>query len=203
LIRLVRLPEPEVLAENAARWTEEFVASQKARPDSRRYAHKQVKAVLRAISAGKCFYCEWAVPETEVEVDHATEVSTDRKLAFVWTNLYLSCRACNDKLSESTIPRADVLDPFDPNADPADHLCFDQEKIYARGGSARGRATIAKYRLDRMELDLRRSQALRQLDRLLVRMLRDGRSWSECEPILREFSSPDRPFSAMMRDLKP
>jgi uncharacterized protein (TIGR02646 family) len=200
VIRLTRLPEPAALTRNAARWTEEFVASSEKRPESRRYAHPEVRATLRAISAGKCFYCEWAIPETEVKVDHYVEVAHDRSLVFTWTNLYLSCEGCNKKLAESTIPRANTLDPFDDNVDPVDHLCFEDEKIFAKGGSALGRATIGKYQLDRMELDLKRSRALRELMKLLLDMQRQGASWSDCEPIVRAFTAPDRPFSAMMSD---
>jgi 5-methylcytosine-specific restriction endonuclease McrA len=200
VIRLTRLPEPAVLTRNGARWTEEFVASDKARPEDRRYAHKEIKATLRAISGGKCFYCEWAVPESEIEVDHHVEVSKDRSLAFSWNNLYLSCRGCNDKLPESTIPRADVLDPFDTQHDPTDHLCFDDEKVYARAGSAHGSATIGKYKLHREDLELERAKALKELYKLASELQRKGIPWSDCEPILRAFTAPDRPFSAMMKD---
>jgi hypothetical protein len=200
VIRLTRLPEPAVLTKNGTRWTKEFVDSSKDRPVSRRYAHKEVKATLRAISHGKCFYCEEAVPETEVEVDHYVEVAEDRELAYAWTNLYLSCRGCNDKLPEATIPRTSALDPFDPAVDPAEHLRFEDEKIYSRGGSARGQATIGKYKLGRMELDLKRLKVLQELNERLIELLRAELGWRDCEPILREFPMPDRPFSAMVRD---
>lgn len=76
MVPLRRDAAPTVLAENAARWAEEYHA-------------------LRRMSHNKCFYCETRLAEGEEEVDHYVEVSARRDLAFAWDNLYLCCPACN------------------------------------------------------------------------------------------------------------
>lgn len=110
MMALKRLPEPRVLAENKARWSEKYQAeraqSPKKRPSGSQYAHKEVVETLQSMSFHKCFYCEQSTKQTRPEVDHYVEVSERPDLAFEWANLYLSCRECNDKLPFKSIPPA-------------------------------------------------------------------------------------------------
>ena len=95
VIHLDRSPEPRCLLENGERWLNTFQDSALERPDSRQYGHRDVRDALHAMSFNKCFYCEQKLSESEAEVEHFVEVSEQRELAFTWTNLYLSCRGCN------------------------------------------------------------------------------------------------------------
>lgn len=55
-----RLPIPAILTEKQEEWQEKYESKlesdPKARPDSSKYAHKQIKDTLYAMSNGKCFY---------------------------------------------------------------------------------------------------------------------------------------------------
>jgi hypothetical protein len=182
VIRLERLGVPQVLAENKDRWLAKYLEERakdgKRRPPSAQYAHEQVVSTLEAMSCHKCFYCEQSTKQCKKEVDHYIEVAEPPDRAFDWTNLYLSCDGCNDKLPNKTIPAADCLDPCDPSVVPAEHLTFDDELIRFR--SPRGSKTIQKYKLDRPELDHKRGRQLRLFDKvireILERMIAEGAS---------------------------
>jgi uncharacterized protein (TIGR02646 family) len=209
MMGLKRLPEPRVLKENAARWSEKYQAeraqSPKKRPSTSQYAHEEVKAALQAMSFHKCFYCEQSTKQTRPEVDHYIDVSERPDLAFEWTNLYLSCRECNDKLPFTSIQPSDCLDPCDPDVRPEEHLTFEDEIIRPRLGSSVGTATIRKYRLDREDLDLKRLRQLQHLrnavDAIKDRMNAEGRRTMtrDEEDVLRMFRQPDYPFSLMFK----
>ena len=155
------------------------------------------------MSFHKCFCCEQSTKECGKEIDHFIEVSEDPDGAFVWTNLYLACTKCNDKLPNRTVPVADCLDPCDPVVEPREHLTFDKEAIRPRNGSAWGRETIRKYKLDRAELDLKRARLLHLLTETVVGILRkmnvDGRQAMTIDEkeVLQSFCQPEHPFSLM------
>lgn len=69
-----RLPKPAILREKQAEWQEKYDAKlatdPHARPDSSKYAHKEIKDALYAMSYGKCFYCETKLSGGNMEVDH-------------------------------------------------------------------------------------------------------------------------------------
>jgi hypothetical protein len=207
MIPIKRLEEPRILSAKKAEWTQTFLAERAAkpgkRPPSSQYAHKEILAVLQAMSFHKCFYCEQSTKQTKPEVDHYIEVAESPERAFEWENLYCSCPECNDKIPNTTIAACDCLDPCDPDVRPAEHLTFDDELIRAREASPRGMATIRKYKLDRAELDLKRVRQLRYFDRALdeirKRMITEGRRvMTEDEKgILRSLRQQDRPFSLM------
>lgn len=209
MIRLQRPAKPPVLVEHEEEWKEEWIrerAEGSTRPDKRRYGHPQVRVHLWAMTHGKCAWCEVALSEKEAEVDHIFAVSTAPDRAFDWSNLHLSCPACNRrKLPDTTLPPEETLDPARQPA-PEDHLEFDDELIRPRDGSTLGERTIQKLRLDRPDLAYLRLRALQRLrdemDRIKDAQIRDGRQ--EMTPgeqeRLRSFASPFRPFSLMFRD---
>lgn len=207
MIPLKRLDEPRVLAENKDKWLTayraELAATPKKRPHSAKYAHKEIKSTLEAMSFHKCFYCEQSTKQSTPEVDHYIEVAEQPDLAFKWENLYLSCQGCNDKLPNRSVPVTDCLDPCDPSTQPADHLTFTDEFISARSGSTRGQQTIRKYKLDRPDLDHKRGRQLRVFNETLLQIKDNqiaagGRAMTEGEKdLLRRFKQPDYPFSLM------
>jgi uncharacterized protein (TIGR02646 family) len=209
VIPIERRPEPEILKHKKAEWSVKFLAKRaenpKTRPDSSKYAHEDIVAVLRSMSHGKCYYCE-AKPEDGTEVDHHVEVADDPSHAFTWENLYLSCGRCNHaKRGSKDILLTDCVDPCAAGSDPAQHLTFDDEQIRPRDGSERGRSTIRKYKLADPLLDLQRSKALRKLEQARsklqdLRLAQGGRRLTEDErELLMSFALPERPFSLMLR----
>lgn len=96
---LNRLPTPNILIKKQVEWTDKFVSSSSKRPDNSKYAHKDILTDLCSISYHKCYYCEQKIKGIAQEIDHYIEVIEDKKLAFDWNNLYLSCSNCNNKIS--------------------------------------------------------------------------------------------------------
>ncbi len=210
MIRIKRLPEPEILSKNKGKWLDKYLKRKQsapgARPSSRQYGHPDIRNVLKAMSFGKCFYCECKLGEKEgdEEVDHYVEVGENPKLAFEWENLYLSCYGCNrKKMPNKSIPATDCVDPCDTNEDPALHLTFEDEFIRAKGHSPKGMNTIQKYGLDRTALNYRRVKQLQQFEKLLRRLrerqIQEGRKkLKETEKeLLERFKAPDHGFSLM------
>jgi hypothetical protein len=197
VIRLKRLPEPSILTKKGAGWTAKFLASGASRPDSSKYRHHEIVETLLAIGQRKCFYCEKMTAEADGEVDHHIEVAVAPDRAFAWDNLYWACRQCNDKLAEATVPVAECLDPFDPAIDPRDHLVFVSDQVLPRTSSAAGRATIAKYRLNRTDLGLARSRALTEAYKRMLGHAEDSVAMNEIVDIV---TGAGWPFSAMFKD---
>lgn len=209
MIPIKRLPPPDVLSRNEERWRaaflEERAKAPQKRPSSKQYAHPAIVATLKAMSHHKCFYCEQSTKQARSEVDHYIEVAEDPTRAFTWTNLYLSCFECNRKQPHRAIPVTDCVDPCATDAEPSAHLTFEDELIRARGGSARGLATIQKYRLNRDDLDHKRLKQLQLFSKALGgvkdAMIAEGRKeMNEDEKaLLRRFREPDFPFSLMFQ----
>ncbi len=152
------------------------------------------------MSYHKCFYCETRPNADNEQVDHSIEVAENPKLAFVWSNLYLSCPGCNrHKLDNSTIPVADCVDPCSDD-DPTAHLVFEDEIITAKGSSVKGLKTIQKYCLDRPNLNHSRVKALQQFEKTL-RRLREERGnhplTDDEKEIIHRFEQSNHPFSLM------
>ena len=171
-MRTVERPaKPNVLRDHADEWTDAFRASGKPRPDSRRYAHPEIKRSLNDSSHGKCFYCESLLLPREgglsSQVDHRRGVQPPER-AYDWDNLYLSCDRCNQaKKGRSDIAIEQTLDPCDRSVDPAEHL--DARLDFARpwSDSPLGRKTIDKLGLNSPELLLLRSRWLGEFEREL------------------------------------
>lgn len=209
MIALQRLAEPAALAENGGKWLDRFLEQRKntpgQRPDSRQYGHREVRNVLRAMSFGKCFYCERRLSESEDEIDHFYEVAESPEQAFRWENLYLSCRDCNrHKTPNSRISVNECLNPCDTTADPSEHLTFTEELIRPRHSSSIGTRTIQKYRLDRDQLNYLRTKQLQQFERFVrglhIACIREGRQLNEAEKeAIASFGQADHEFSLMFR----
>ncbi len=206
MIRLTRLPCPRPLTEHGENWTRDFVDSGRKRPRNNRYAHPEVVETLRAMSHHKCFFCERKLGDGDQTVEHHVDVAEDRSQAFEWTNLYLACRACQNKLSEDILPRRRCLDPCDPDPkrDPADHLDFHEEVIQWQ--SERGHATVRKYKLDAPDRELRRLKLLKPMLKQLaglqerLKLQNRGPDAQECR-ILWRLAHPSQPYSLMFRKL--
>lgn len=205
---LIRLPKPQILIDRGDKWKDDFIASGKLRPDSSKYGHESIRTQLATMSFHKCFYCESKLKLEPREVDHHVEVSIKKELAFVWTNLYLSCDNCNNKVNHDAIPIDTALDPCKNNdAEIQQHLTFEDEMITSVDGSSLGLKTIQKYRLDSELLDKRRSVQLKNFHKVLIeiqkKQITEGRKFlnkNELE-LLNRFQQIDQPYSLMFKIL--
>lgn len=203
-----RLPVPAVLKEKQAEWQEKYDAKLAAdphvRPDSNKYAHKEIKDTLYAMSYGKCFYCETKLSGGNKEVDHFVEVAIDHSKAYDWENLYLACSNCNDKIDHAKIPVTEALDPCrDSDEEIQRNITYVDELICAVAGSQKGLNTIKKFKLNTELLDLRRGQWLKKVLKTVADiegvMIKEGRknvTDAERNALLR-YMSPDQPYSLM------
>lgn len=203
-----RLPEPDILHEKHDEWQrkyeEKLQKHPSARPDHSKYAHPAIAGTLQCMSHGKCFYCETRLSGAYKEIDHHIEVFIDPSKAYDWTNLYLACDNCNNKLNHYTIPVSEALNPCrNSDEEIQQALTFDGEMIGSMPNSQLGLKTIQKYKLDTALLDLRRSRHLRFLcetvDKIKDSMLESGRrtATDEEKNQIRAFMQADRPYSLM------
>jgi hypothetical protein len=198
MIGLRRLGEPAILTEKKADWQVTYdakrAANPKARPESKQYAHHQIKETLEAMSHGKCFYCEGEGGE----VDHYIEVVERGDLVFAWANLYIACKGCQAKIPNKSSQVIDCVDPCDPAMNPADHLKFKAEYIFFR--TQRGEQTIKKYRLKRGPLESDRRRMLQlfnaELNEITETAGRRDMSLTDRRRLL-QYGQPDSPFSLM------
>lgn len=203
-----RLPIPQILAnkhdEWQAKYEERLAVNPKARPDSSKYGHNDIRERLNSCSFNKCFYCESKLKGTLKEFDHYIEVSIDHCKAYDWDNLYLSCSNCNDKFDHNAIPVTEALNPcVDSDEEIQRHITFEKECICSQPGSEKGLKTIQKFKLDSEMLDLRRSKWLNKLATKAIdidnEMKADNRSipTEEEKNAIRLFMQKDQPYSLM------
>lgn len=145
MIKLNRPPEPQILCENAAAWTQYLMALVKKHGDYksipkadkvaalRFYRHEDIKTALKESSFEKCAFCEGKPAETgfaEVEHFHPKSIYTEK--AFEWTNLLFSCHACNNKKLNHDTQKEPIINPYD--LDPRDCFTYTDIMIEAKAG---------------------------------------------------------------------
>ena len=139
MIHIERLPKPNILLEKEHDWTDKFIHSGKTRPDNTKYGHKTILQTLQSMSFTKCFYCEQKLKGVASEIDHLIEVNIEKKQAYSWENLYLSCENCNNKINHLSISIHDVLIPCkDNDKEIQQHLTYNDEQITALNHSPKG-----------------------------------------------------------------
>jgi uncharacterized protein (TIGR02646 family) len=98
-----RTPEPDVLARLARESTEAYVERRRSNPAARWQwprrdgLYEVVVAALRAMTVAHCSYCDGHPIDSvgEEQVDHFRPKSEFHHLVCAWTNLFLTCNACN------------------------------------------------------------------------------------------------------------
>ncbi|MDE5987839.1 MAG: HNH endonuclease [Duncaniella sp.] len=180
-----RLAIPDILNRKHVEWQKNYdtrrAANPGLRPDSPKYAHKDIRKQLMSMSHCKCFYCEGLLKDQPKEVDHYIEVAVDSSKAYEWENLYMACTNCNDKIPHDDIPVTDALDPCtDSDEEIRANITFEKEVVRAVPDSAKGLKTITKFRLDTELLDARRAKWLNKINddifKILSEMILEGRN---------------------------
>lgn len=205
---ITRLAIPGILDRKHVEWQKNYDVKRAAkpglRPDSTKYAHKDIRKQLMSMSHCKCFYCEGLLKDEPKEVDHYIEVAVDPSKAYEWTNLYMACTNCNDKVPHDSIPVTDALDPCtDSDDEIRANITFEKEVIRAIPDSAKGLKTITKFRLDTELLDAKRAKWLNKINEDIVRIL-TGMILEERKMLnendmekLRRYMQPDSRYSLM------
>jgi len=178
MIRIIKHPSPQILEENWQVWTAELLrliaagASRKEIEAVRnRYRHADIKAVVCLETFDKCAFCESKMTHVYYgDIEHVQPKSIFVELTFVWHNLVLACRICNN--NKLVYPKDG--DPFvNPVLDNPDaHLFFSGDVLFPRPGSDAGFLTIDQLKLNRRQLRERRSEKIENLWRLIDRWSR-------------------------------
>ncbi len=186
--------------EEARRYFSSLDSSSKAQTrfvfDESIYRATEVRKSLELLFRNKCAYCETPITTSdEGEVDHfrpkmrAIELNGVERpgywwLAYEWSNMYLSCRACmqmkadrfpledsssgGDPLTTDPLLAAEkplLLDPCGPE-EPGVNLLF-TERGQVFGATRRGQITIQILRLNREPLVAARLKQLQELHNFL------------------------------------
>lgn len=102
---------PDWLAAHCEVWGAEY-AARLAEDAKYRFAWKRWQGervnrlllpLLSEMTAGHCAYCDWFPMDTGTDptIDHFRPKALFPKFAYVWENLYLSCRHCQEKDDEA------------------------------------------------------------------------------------------------------
>lgn len=155
------------------------------------YGDPSVKKALCDAQHRKCCFCESRVGE-DGDVEHFRPKFGHRQgkqaklntpgyywLAYEWSNLFLSCSACNQRHKRNLFPLVDnsrrainhagdvaaeeplFIDPA--QIDPEDLITFREEQPIPVNGSVKGKQTIEAIFLDRPNLNERRRDYLEYL----------------------------------------
>lgn len=203
---IIKRSKPDILIAKENEWLQRFLATGKDRPHNSQYGHHEIQTALYSSSYNKCYYCERELLHIPSEIDHFIEVSENKRLAFKWENLYLSCGNCNDKLPNRDFPVNSVIDPCSTTQSIIEeNLTFHNDTIRSRNNTPFSLDTITKYRLNSKVLNYARATALMffydKLSELYRKKESEGRiefNDAEIEFIV-SFSNSDSQFSLMFK----
>ncbi len=247
MIRIVRrYPPPLALSSEKVKSVKETIETMIAdgkKPRSRDYLtywnDPDVRRQLWDMQHGKCCYCErMRDVNRESDVEHfrpkadVTEAGAAHLgywwLAYEWSNLFFSCRHCNQAYKKNFFPLVDETkrsqgpdddlsqeEPFLLNPeqdDPEAYIGYDWVGSkeawvapYGRDDVGKGKETIRILGLDRMELNLDRARLIAQL-RGIVMMMHTGeylgneRLIERARQLIREETAPHIRYAGFRRE---
>lgn len=99
MIKIERLPSPEILNDKFEEKTDAFLANPNRKVfDARTKLYKQTKEVLMLMTQDHCSFCDgFPIANTGDAIEHFKPSSNVnfRHLAYDWENLYYCCPKCN------------------------------------------------------------------------------------------------------------
>jgi len=223
MIHLQRSPAPDFWTRECVKaWTQNWLDKdcESAKWSWPQYQGKKLnqhaREVMETWHYGKCAFCEARLPG-KAEIEHFRSKTRHPLAAFVWRNLFLICRNCNEAKGGEN--HEGCLKP--DREDPADFLWINpiSRKAEPKPGisqNARQRAwrTIERYGLDRPEL-------IKLYEAYLLESVLDGHLWpltgliSQAQganiqtedqiPLhiagLQALAEPNQPFSLMVKSI--
>lgn len=187
MIKICKAPKPQVLIDNAAKWTKEYRDCLKAdkEPSNEvkyRYNHPKIKQALEKETHGKCAYCESKIKQVAYgDIEHILPKNKNAcpELYVEWNNLTLACEQCN-RAGKGTYydPNLALVNPYTDT--PDDYLRDFGPLIMPLLGNDRGIATEKVVKLNRGALVERRTERIASIETLL-------QSWAkETNPTLKK-----------------
>lgn len=156
MIKLSKLPEPDILSQNKVRWTADLMAyvnTNRKIPDSvkNKYNHPDVKEVLKKETYCKCMYCESYISAVAPEhIEHYRPKDIYHNLTFEWSNLGLACPWCNIKKHNKFDEQCSFINPYVDN--PENHFVSLGTMICHKPNDKRAHLTELELELNRPEL---------------------------------------------------
>lgn len=208
MIKLSKVAKPQILEDNAIKWTTEYLDCLKANQTpsatiAHRYNHTDIKEALTIETHGKCAYCESKIKHIEFgDIEHILpKKKTCRPDLYVdWNNLTLACEVCN-RINKKDYydPQTPLINPYMDN--PESYFLFVGTVISAKDNNERGFVTESILDLNRADLVLQRNERLKSIDKLLF-------TWSQATSStvksvlageLKKECSPDKEYSAFVK----
>ncbi len=174
MIKISKMPKPQVLIDNANTWTKEYCDCIKAGKEPSkeikyRYNHPEIKHALEKETHGKCAYCESKIKSVAYgDIEHILPKNKNARpeLYVEWNNLTLACEQCN-RAGKGTYyePNLPLVNPYTDA--PSDFLRDFGPLIMPLPGNDRGIATEKVIRLNRGALVERRTERINSIEALL------------------------------------
>lgn len=208
MIKLYKGDKPQLLIDNAFKWTKEITdrvanGERLTTTEATRYRHHDIKEALVKETKNKCAYCESKLQHIHHgDVEHINPKSLAPELTIEWENLTLACEICNQNKTNLDPYANSIIDPY--HIDPRLHILFVGPLAFATG-SVLGISTRTIFDLDRPELVEARKERFIYVMSLYSNVLREDIPLHARRLIYKDLvskeGSSDKAFSAMTLDL--
>lgn len=173
MIKLNKIEEPDILANNKNDWTQQllnYINSDEDVPNSllKKYNQPEIKESLKKECHHKCIYCESKVDHVTYEhIEHLKPKAVDKypELTFEYNNLGLACPKCNQNKGAKYHESTPFINPYEDN--PANHFFAYGAMIWAINGNERAKLTRIEIELNRPELLETRRDRLEKIKSLI------------------------------------
>lgn len=206
MIRIKKLPKPQILIEHADEWTQQYCSQIDLgeKPDDNlasKYNNPIIKDTLEKETYGKCAYCESKIKHVAYgDIEHIFPKTNRPDLYVEWDNLTLACEQCNRSGKRMYYdPKLPLINPYIDQ--PEVHLQDIGPLIMPVMYDERADITEKVLKLNRPALIERRTERIKAVEMLL-------RAWSKetnqavkdmlKEQLCDEFSN-DKEFSSTVK----
>ena len=173
MIKLTKMTEPGILAQNAKAWTKELMSYVNRGVEvpvevKNKYNQQEIKETLKRETSGKCMYCEGYIGAVSYpHIEHFRPKSIYPDKTFEWSNLGLGCQVCNTNKNDVFDENLPYVNPYEEN--PDDYFIFLGTMILQKPGSARAENMKNQLKLNRPELMEMRKAAIERIADLVER----------------------------------
>ena len=175
MVHLVKNVQPKILADNADKWTKEYLdcIARGVKPSktlATAYNKPEIKKALEEETHGKCAYCESKVKHISPgDIEHILPKNKNARpdLCFVWDNLTFACEDCNSSGKHDYYePDLPLINPYVDY--PENHFEAFGPMVFHVFGDERAFATNITLELNRPKLVDRRREQIINIDILLT-----------------------------------
>lgn len=172
--KLKKNPKPQILVDNAERWTEEYCSYLKEGKEptnevATRYRHPDIKQELEKETYGKCAYCESKIKHISYgDIEHILPKNANARpdLYVDWDNLTLSCEQCNRSGKRTYYePKMPLINPY--MDEPWDYFKDIGPLVMPALGNDRAIITEKILKLNRVALVEQRMERINSVEILL------------------------------------